>query len=216
MDDIFEKKIKEFLPYIIIIAALYFVIPGILQLAGASTLMYQIFYIGVFSIAAFACNFHYGYKKHTDLFLTFVAPVISIPSMLIYGIFRDSVLNSIIFLVSYFICGYLGQTVADMVTTKPDSNDDGKTRKSPQRKPRSKVAPSKGANDRHYTKKRVPKRVRPSAHTHTSDSRLPEDIEMPKRYDEFEYYGSDSSYDTTSTSDDIDAILNEIHNRNDF
>ena len=205
MDDIFEKKIKEFLPYIIIIAALYLVMPAIMVLTNSSAVFNQIIYIGVFPLTAFACNFHYVYKKQTDLFLTFVAPVIYIPSMLLYGNLRDSVLNSIIFLVSYFICGYLGQTVADMVGTKSDDKDSDK-----------KDGKGNAKSDKHYTRKRVPKRVRPSAHEHMVSDRLPEDIEMPQSFEELSVDDTEPSISFESTSDDIDAILNEIHNRNDF
>ncbi len=205
MNDIFEKKIKEFLPYIIIIAVLYLVMPAIMVLTHSSTVFNQIVYIGIFPLTAFACNFHYVYKKKTDLFLTFVAPIIYIPSMLLYGNLRDSVLNSIIFLVSYFICGYLGQTVADMVSTKTDDKNS-----------EQKDDNSKAKSDRHYTRKRVPKRVKTSAHEHRASGRIPDDIEMPKSFEELELGDTEPSYNFESTQDDIDAILNEIHNRNDY
>lgn len=206
MNDIFEKKIKEFLPYIIIIAVLYLVMPAIMVLTHSSTVFNQIVYIGIFPLTAFACNFHYVYKKKTDLFLTFVAPIIYIPSMLLYGNLRDSVLNSIIFLVSYFICGYLGQTVADMITGKSGNNDGYEAEN----------AHSKEKVERHYTKKRVPKRVKTSAHEHRASGRIPDDIEMPKSFEELELGDTEPSYNFESTQDDIDAILNEIHNRNDY
>ena len=46
--------------------------------------------------------------------------------------------------------------------------------------------------------------------------RLPEDIEMPKSFEELSVDDTEPSISFESTSDDIDAILNEIHNRNDF
>lgn len=196
MNDAFENKLKEFLPYIIIIGIVYLVMPAIMVFTNTSGVFNQIVYMGVFPLTAFVCALHYGYKKTNDFFLSLVAPVIYIPSMLLYGNLRDSVINSIIFLVSYFICGYLGLTVGEMIQSKGKANDD---------------------NDAEAdTRKRVPSRVKTVAHEHKTESDyLPDEIELPQKFNEFETYDTTSNEpaSTDATEDDIDAILAELHNR---
>ena len=205
MEDIFEKKIKSFLPYIIIIGAAYLFGPAILMLTGNKVLLNQIFYIGLFPLTALLCCLHYSYKKEMDFFLSLVAPIFFIPSMFIYGLFMLQPLNSIIFLVCYFICSYLGLTIGDMLKNKNGSDDNADTKK-----------------------KRVPKRVNASATDidKTAAELMIEDhdIEIPMTFDEevesesfeaVEAMPETPKVETTfdSTADDIDAILNELRNR---
>lgn len=200
MNDMFEKKLKEFLPYIIIIGALYLIMPAIMVLCKTGVVFNQIVYIGVFPIAALLCSFHYGYKKTNDFYLSLVAPIIYIPSMLLYGNLRANPLNSIIFLISYFICGYIGLTLGEMFSSKDDSDNEEKSTKS-KREP--------------HTRKRVPKRVKTTEHQHRFKSDVFDDeIKMPEKF-EYDSEVTDNLFED-STQDDIDAILQDIHNRNDF
>lgn len=205
MEDFFEKKLKEFLPYIIIIGAVYLIVPAILVLTKSHGALNQIVYIGVLPLTALSCCTYYGYKKTNDFYLSLVAPIFYIPSMLLYGNIRDSVINSLIFLVCYFICGYIGLTIGDMLKGKNE-----------QEKPES----GEEKPHRVQTKKRVPKRVR----THTERKSRTEiimeenDIELPESFDESfdesEHIGEvETTFDTTA--DDIDSILAEIHGRRD-
>ncbi len=204
MDDIFEKKIKEFLPYIIIIGVLYLFFPAILVFTKSAGVFNQIVYMGLFPLAALGSCFHYSYKKKSDFFLSLVAPIFFIPSMLLYGNIRDSALNSIIFLVSYFICGYLGLTLGEMLSGKLPEKEE-KAEKS-----------HKSVSG--HMRKRVPKRVKPSAHKHDSGAGFGlDEIEMPQKFED-ELAMNDLSTETSpevfdSTADDIDSILEQIHNR---
>ncbi len=210
MEDIFEKKIKKFLPYIIIIAAVYLFMPALLYVFGNKPVLNQIVYIGVFPLVAFGCNFYYTYKNETDWFLAFVAPVLFLPSMFLYGNVRDNLFNSIVFLVSYFICGYLAQLIGEMVSGK---SDDDKEKDSDDE--------SIHKREKRPVKKAVPKRIsRAQRERHEIEQVQAQSIEMPVSFEEemaatqsdsdvFEAYG-----DTTDSSiDDIDAILAEIHSR---
>ncbi len=202
MDDIFEKKIKEFLPYIIIIGVLYLFFPAILVFTKSTGVFNQIVYMGLFPLAALGSCFHYAYKKKSDFFLSLVAPIFFIPSMLLYGNIRDSALNSIIFLVSYFICGYLGLTLGEMLSSN-NSEQEEKTEK------RHKSVSG-------HMRKRVPKKVKPSAYKHDSGAGYAfDEIQMPQKFEDM-LAEVDTDNDTDvfeSTADDIDSILAEIHNR---
>ena len=204
MEDIFEKKIKSFLPYIIIIGAAYLFGPAILMLTGNKVLLNQIFYIGLFPLTALLCCLHYSYKKEMDFFISLVAPIFFIPSMFIYGLFMLQPLNSIIFLVCYFICSYLGLVIGDMIKGR------------------------NGAEEKADKKqKRVPRRVNTVAGADATAAELmieEHDIEIPMAFDEEVEIDSFDEIDTVdeveevettfdSTADDIDAILNELRNR---
>ena len=171
------------------------------MLTGNHVLLNQIFYIGLFPLTALLCCAYYSYKKENDFLLSLVAPILFIPSMFIYGLFMLQPLNSIIFLVCYFICSYLGLTIGDMIKGKnvADKNADKK-------------------------QKRVPRRVNTSADADRTAAELmieEHDIEIPMTFDEeveiesFEAVETVEDVETTydSTADDIDAILNELRNR---
>lgn len=207
MEDIFEKKIKRFLPYIVIIAAVYLFLPAVLYAFGNKPVLNQIIYIGVFSLVAFGCNFYYTYKNKTDMFLCFVAPVLYIPSMLLYANIRENLFNSIVYLVSYFICSYLAQLIAEMIAPQSDEEE-------------SEQKQDKREHKRH-TKKTVPKRIsRVQREQHEIQIEEDNSIQMPISFEE-EMKSSvqeddfSDSYNQTDTMDDIDAILAEIRNRSD-
>lgn len=198
MDDKFEKKLKDFLPYIIIIGVVYLFLPSILVFTKSEGVLNQIVYIGVFPLTALLCSLHYGYKKENDLLLSFVAPVIYIPSMLLYGNLRDSVLNTVIFLVSYFICGYIGLTLGDMIkSSKEKQNGNASERK---------AVATVVNTDNAYEEE---------------DELCFDNIELPQQYDEevesVQYQEDEPIFEPADsyTEDDIDAILAEIHSRND-
>lgn len=208
MDDKFEKKLKEFLPYIIIIGVVYLFAPAILVFTKSTGMLNQIIYIGLFPLTALLCNLFYSYKKVNDFFLSLVAPIIYIPSMLLYGNIRDSVLNSLIYLVSYFICGYIGLTLGEIFK----GSDSKKNSKDVRRRRVPAVVDTKVAekSDDIYVEDDF------------DEYNVVEEIELPKSYEpveEYSYEPQNNSFDTSYdnprdyTEDDIDAILAELHNR---
>ena len=197
MDDKFEKKLKEFLPYIIIIGVVYLFAPALLVFTKSTGLLNQIVYLGLFPLTALLCNLYYSYKKTSDFALSLVAPIIYIPSMLLYGNIRDSLLNSLIYLVSYFICGYIGLTLGEMI-----KGSNSKSKKSD------------------VTRKRVPTVVDTSTagepfEMYVDDIELPEQYEQTEDYTQYEDTYEEPAYEPESsyTEDDIDAILAELRNR---
>lgn len=192
MDDIFEKKFKAFLPYIIITAVVYLFLPVLLVISGkngGSTVFNSIVYLGVFPLTALLCNLHYSFNKENDFMLSLVAPILYIPSMFLYGNFRDSILNCIIFLISYFICGYLGLLIGEIISPRKKAEKESK---------------EKAQSSRQRNVARTPKRVSKKAAEETKEH--------------FESKNTDffiEESEPTTTAEDIDSILEEIHARHD-
>ena len=201
MEDIFEKKIKAFLPYIIIIGIVYLVSPTILVFTGNKEgIIATLFYIALFPLTALLCNMFYATKKKSDIILALIAPALYLPSMFIYGNFAVSPINSIIFLVCYFLCGYIGLTLGDMIRTKKGDKEDAETQPTIRRVP--KRVPTKIVEDK------TPAEVMIEEHDFDVPVSFDEEVssEEPHYEDDFE-----TSFD--STADDIDAILAELRSR---
>ena len=117
MDDRFEKKIKVLLPYIIIEAIIFFLMPLFMgHSEGAATYIIQ---IGIFPLTAIGCSVFYKLKNQSsDIYVCVIAPLFYAISALLYGMWRDSAINVLVYMASYFVCGYLGLLVADVIRKK--------------------------------------------------------------------------------------------------
>lgn len=198
MEDKLEKKLKAFLPYIIIIGAVYLFLPVLLVIFDRNNTYlgwHSLMFIGVFSLTALGCCFHYSYKKENDLMLSLVAPIFFLPSALLYGLFRDSVINTLIYLAAYFVCGYLGLLLGDMFS---DKQSKAKETQREEREPAPR-RPSRRTPSRRPAPSSRPRRVEVEK-------------DAPRHFLTEDPY-EDKSLDTSTTDDDIDAILNEIHSR---
>lgn len=179
MEDKIEIKLKELLPYIIIEGALFLLLP--LLMGTKTNAVTYVIQLGAFPLISLGCGFHYTFRKHKkDIILCFIAPVFYAISALLYGMWRASWITVLIYIAAYFICGFLGMALCDII--KPRSKSD--TVEAPKRK-----------------------------------SKRPERVDV-KKYDEprpadFKAQDPDSdvSLDTSTTDDDIEAILSAIHNR---
>lgn len=185
MEDKFEKKLRELVPYIIVIAVLFLLLP--LLMGTKETAVTYVIQLGAFPLISLGCGFHYTFRKHRkDLILCAIAPLFYAISALLYGMWRDSWITVLIYLAAYFICGYLGMLLCDLI--KPGSKD--KKPAQPEAPQRSFVRPS-----RVDVKKHEPEQTRQPGEPITEDP------------------SSDISLDTSTTDDDIEAILRDIHNR---
>lgn len=103
--------VKRYLPYGIIILLVYMLVPIIFiskSMQGFSTVAYYF----IFPATAIVCAAMYCSKYGMDFLFTLIAPVVFIPSMLIYnGGFQ---LTNIILLVAYLISGIFGLFVGDI------------------------------------------------------------------------------------------------------
>ena len=179
MEDKFENKLKELLPYIIVTAALFLLLP--LLMGTKESAVTYIIQLGAFPLISFGCGFHYTFRKgRKDIILCFIAPLSYALSALLYGMWRDSWITVLIYIAAYFICGYLGMLLCEII--KPGRKREKKA-DTPEHKPQR------------------PSRVNVN------------EQEPPKKDFKPEDPSSDISLDTSTTEDDIEAILKAIHDR---
>ncbi len=182
MEDNLEKKLRELLPYIIIEAIIFLLMPLFMgHTAGAATYIIE---VGVFPLTAVGCSVFYKLKqKKSELYVCAIAPLFYAIAALLYGMWRDSWLTVLIYMISYFICGYLGLLLSDVfLKSKADSGSSAKPAvKHPARNP---------------------ERVNPEEH----EAQLAGDFraENPEE---------DQTLDTSTTENDVEALLKAIHSR---
>jgi hypothetical protein len=217
MDDKFEKKLKSFLPYIIIIGVVYLLVPALLFI-NSDAIAYLIL-IGVLPLTALLCCAHYSMTKENDFLLSFVAPIFFLPAMFLYPIARASLLKALIYLVAYFLCGYLGLTVGDILANRSKSGDRRSSDRRPaERRPAQRRPAERRPAERRPAERRTVERFddeepveRRPAPQRVRRSAMQEDRDA-QRFEAIDPYDV-SELDTSTTDDDIDAILNEIHQR---
>lgn len=190
MEDKLEKKLKTLLPYIIIIGVAFLLLPILFHILGNKVFINNIILMIVFPIITIGCNYHYTYKNSTDYIMMAIAPVLFIPSMFLYGIYSASPVNAIIFLVAYFICGYIGSIAGEIAKGKKTKNNE--------------------SEEVSHKRRTVPQVVSPKAQKEDEI----DDIQLPVEFeDSFEEVDTESANVDDEYS--LDAILAELHNRRD-
>ena len=175
MDDKIEKKLKELLPYIIIAGIIFLLLPLFMgKTASAATYIIQ---IGVFPLTALISGAVYKIqKKQNSIYLCLIAPLFYALTALLYGMWRSSWITVIIYIIAYFLCGYLGLFLGDVLPIKKKRDTS------------------------------LPSPISPS-HVNVEEEANPaEDFQT-------EDPAEDERLDTSTTEDDIEAILDNIHNR---
>lgn len=184
MNDRLERKLKELLPYIIIIGIIFLLLPLFMGKEGAVTYIIQ---VGAFPLTAIGCCAHYKLKKKkNDIFLCGVAPVFYALTALLYGMWRDSWFTVLIYLIAYFICGYLGLMIPDLLKIGKDGSKAKQTN--------------------------IPRPIIRKPSLRPERVNLDEE-EKPGEGFKAENPEKDMSLDASTTDDDIEAILNSIHSR---
>jgi len=187
MEDKLEKKLKGFLPYIIIIGVAFLLLPILFHVFGNKVAINNIILMIVFPLITVGCNFHYTYKNNTDYMMMAIAPVLFIPSMFLYGIFSYSPMNAIIFLIAYFVCGYIGSIVGEIAKGKKSKQSN--------------------SDEQAHKRRTVPQVVSQNAQPdEVDDIQLPLEFEETLKESEEVNSGADDDYS-------LDSILAEIQNR---
>lgn len=169
-----QNFIKRYVPYAIITGAIYLLLPLIFLPYGFLDQKFTpMVYDVVFPLTAVVCAVIYARKYGIDFFFSLVAPVLYIPSMLIYN---GISMNNIIFVAIYLVSSIFGLFVGDMFF--------GSKNREPEEEPDLDIV------EPDMQETRVEK-VRPQK---DRDSAIPQKEEIPE--------------------DEIDAILNDIHNKN--
>lgn len=197
-------KLKKFLPFIIVIALVFLIAPAFL--VSARTDKYNSFvYIGVFSITTFLCAFFYGYKNGKDYFFSAIAPLIYLPSMFLYGNYKDSIFNCLIYFVCYFLCGFIGVLVGDLGY----SDKKNKSRKQSQRRSSIDVENKGGREEISPRRREAVKTQQPARRTSRKENK---DEDFLYKYDAPAKKEEEPKYDFEKSADDeINEILRQLH-----
>lgn len=77
--------VKKYVPYAVIILLVYMLLP-LVFIPGAMQKFSPVAYDFVFPITAIGCSAHYCSKHGLDFLFALIAPIIYLPSMLIYNV----------------------------------------------------------------------------------------------------------------------------------
>lgn len=198
-----SKMIKRYVPYAIIILAVYMLCPLFFAVTGDAYQAYTpIIYDVVFPVVAIVCSVIYARSYGIDFFFSLVAPIIYIPSMIIYN---GLSFNNIIFVAIYLVSSIFGLFLGDMLFGKKENPEapldvDLDIEEAPAVAPRENTQTGTGQQ----TKKA--RQNKPAPRRQEADSKEKDDF--------FDSYSPDSFGDVkASAEDEIDKILKEIHNR---
>lgn len=110
-----SDMVKKYVPYAVIIFVVYMLLP-LVFLPAAMQKSSPIAYDCVFPLTAIGCAAHYCSKYGLDFLFALIAPIIYLPSMLIYnGGFSSSTLSTnLILLVVYLVAGIFGLFLGDL------------------------------------------------------------------------------------------------------
>lgn len=114
-----SSMVKKYVPYAAFIGAVYFIVPLFFVLNGTGKQQHPITYDIIFPLTAIIPSVIYGKKYGVDFFFSLVAPVIYIPSMLIYN---GISINNIIFVAIYLVSSIFGLFFGDLFFGKKDND----------------------------------------------------------------------------------------------
>lgn len=118
-----KDMIKKYIPFAVIILLIYMLAPLIVVLTGGTDSPLQsytpVIYDVLFPLTAVVCSLLYARKNGIDFFFSLVAPVIYIPSMIIYN---GISMNNIIFVAIYLVASIFGLFVGDMFFSRKNKN----------------------------------------------------------------------------------------------
>lgn len=185
-----KNIIKRYVPYATILAALYLLLP-LMFLSGGQIRNYTpIVYYFVFPAAAVVSAVHYSWKNGLDFIFAVIAPVMYLPSMLIYN---NN--NEILLLLIYLVCGILGSFIGDMVYI----DERKKKEKSEKKAVAIRMDKDKSSGKADALQK--------------EQIEIDEDEQFYKKY-ENENYSFRPVTDDEVSEDEIDRILNETRRNN--
>lgn len=210
MDNKLKGRIMRILPFAVVIAIIFLVAPAFL-VAARTDRYNSLVYLGLFPITAFVCSFIYGYQNGMYFPFSLIAPVVYIPSMFLYGNYKDNFLNCIIFLVSYFLCSYIGLLVGELGNggKKGDSKkskDAVSDRRASDNSKRG--GKSAGGSRGNAPKRESERRRRPQVNSEAKDTEISD--EFFSQYQESKQNDREEYDFEKSADDEIDKILREI------
>lgn len=179
-----KDMIKRYIPFAIIILAVYMLVPLFFVLNGTGAEEHPLTYDLIFPLTAIICSVIYGKKHGIDFFFSLVAPVIYIPSMIIFNGINS---NNIIFVAIYLVSSIFGLFFGDMFFAKKS--------KEPEPSLDIDLDIEEGANE--------------NISKNNNNETFNEDNEKDDYYDK----DGEDNIRSLSTEDEIDKILDEIRNK---
>lgn len=198
------NMIKKYIPYAVIIAAIYMLVPLFFVFTGATFQAYTpAVYDVIFPLTAVVCSVIFGGKHGIDFFFSLVAPIIYIPSMLIYnGISASNVILVAIYLVS----SILGLFIGDMFFSSKRKPEEPPLDVDLDIEESTPVVTENVKSEVKEPVKKTPKTQKKPSSANSRKSNSSDDF--------FENYSSDNHSDPKSSAEDeIDKILKEIHTK---
>ena len=110
-----SDMVKKYVPYAVIIFVVYMLLP-LVFLPAVMQKFSPIAYDCVFPLTAIGCAAHYCSKYGLDFLFALIAPIIYLPSMLIYngGFSSNTLSTNLILLVVYLVAGIFGLFLGDL------------------------------------------------------------------------------------------------------
>ena len=110
-----SDMIKKYVPYAVIVFVIYMLLP-LIFIPAAMQKFSPVAYDCIFPLTAIGCAAHYCSKHGLDFLFALIAPIIYLPSMLIYngGFSSGTLSTNLILLVVYLVSGIFGLFLGDL------------------------------------------------------------------------------------------------------
>lgn len=110
-----SDMIKKYVPYAVIVFVVYMLLP-LIFIPAAMQKFSPVAYDCIFPLTAIGCAAHYCSKHGLDFLFALIAPIIYLPSMLIYngGFSSGTLSTNLILLVVYLVSGIFGLFLGDL------------------------------------------------------------------------------------------------------
>ena len=110
-----SDMIKKYVPYVVIVFVVYMLLP-LIFIPAAMQKFSPVAYDCIFPLTAIGCAAHYCSKHGLDFLFALIAPIIYLPSMLIYngGFSSGTLSTNLILLVVYLVSGIFGLFLGDL------------------------------------------------------------------------------------------------------
>ena len=218
-----KDMIKKYIPYAVVIFAIYLIVPLFFRNAALSNFAGIAWYF-VFPATAAASAAIYCSKHGLDFLFSLIAPVFYLPSMFLY--YGGINIENILLLVVYLVAGMFGLFIGDIALgdkrrqreeqEKAEAEEMMLEAKRRDERERERMSDLEGltTGDRHSSKKAAAKRQpysKQSSNVHsTHTSQKPKEMAD----DDFDYdkYMSDIDRRTSVNEAEIDDILSEFGN----
>lgn len=214
-----KDMVKKYLPYTVVIFAVYIIVPLFFRNAALSNFVGIAWYF-IFPATAAASAAIYCSKYGLDFLFSLIAPIFFLPSMFLY--YGGINLPNILLLVVYLVAGMFGLFIGDIALGDKRRQREEKEKaeaeemlleaKRRDEREREKMTDFDGltTGDRHSSKKTAPKR-QPPAKQPSGTHRASVKETKSDNYDDFDYdkYLSDIDKRTAVNESEIDDILSE-------